>query len=318
MEEDNLKINEINYHGSLNSVRENFDIFKLSGLIRKRGDRKYISNKFNINRSVLCRALDEANILSNYPFLFKQKSKVNPLSRLKTKKERDLFIKKYDVKNLECRRIYKLVKDWRKALEKNPRLLLTEEEHDLILGSLLGDSTLTQRDRNCSFSVGHSKKQEKYLYWKYNILKDFIKVSPYWVKRKFGDRAIEILNLRTFTHPIFNFYYKLFYKKGKKTVTREMLNMLTSRSLSVWICDDGSFDNKQGYIVLCTNSFSLEEHNIMKKYFEEFWKISPTIGFRDKKYYYLRFKQGDSKKLIKIIKPFIIESMKYKISKKNG
>ena len=39
----------------------------------------------------------------------------------------------------------------------------------------------------------------------------------------------------------------------------------------------------------------------------------------DKKYYYLRFKQEDSKKLIEIIKPFIINSMKYKIGEiKNG
>ena len=47
--------------------------------------------------------------------------------------------------------------------------------------------------------------------------------------------------------------------------------------------------------------------------------LNPTIGFRDKKYYYLRFKQKDSRKLIEVIKPFIPSCMNYKIGEtKNG
>jgi len=55
----------------------------------------------------------------------------------------------------------------------------------------------------------------------------------------------------------------------------------------------------------------------MKKFFNEKFGLNPTIGFRDGKYYYLRFKQDDSKKLIEIVRPFIPESMKYKIGEKN-
>ena len=42
-------------------------------------------------------------------------------------------------------------------------------------------------------------------------------------------------------------------------------------------------------------------------------KVFKEIG----KYYYLRFKQNDTKKLIEIIKPFIHKSMLYKIGEKN-
>jgi len=45
--------------------------------------------------------------------------------------------------------------------------------------------------------------------------------------------------------------------------------------------------------------------------------LDPIIGFRDGKYYYLRFKQEDTKKLIEIIKPFIPSSMLYKIGGRN-
>ncbi|MEK6936385.1 MAG: hypothetical protein AABW67_06370, partial [Nanoarchaeota archaeon] len=67
------------------------------------------------------------------------------------------------------------------------------------------------------------------------------------------------------------------------------------------------------YIILCTNAYTLEEHNLMKEFFIKKFGLNPTIGFRDNKYYYLRFKKDDSNKLIQIIKPFISKSMIYKI-----
>ena len=132
-------------------------------------------------------------------------------------------------------------------------------------------------------------------------------------KRIINEREVNMIYLATKTHPVFNYYRNLFYTNGRKKITLEILNQLTPRSLAVWICDDGSYDNRQGYIVLCTNSFSFEEHELMKEFFNERFGLDPTIGFRDGKYYYLRFKQADTKKLIEIIKPFILNSMLYKI-----
>tara|TARA_Y100000034_G_C6900437_1_gene416314 strand:+ start:2369 stop:3313 length:945 start_codon:yes stop_codon:yes gene_type:complete len=309
------KASSINECKTLQSVRNNYDLFSLSKQVNKRGDWLKLSRSLNINRYVLCRAIEEAKILSNYPNILK--SKTAPLSRLKTNKEKELFFDKYDIDKISVRGLYKLVNEWKNSLEENPRLLLTEQQHDLVVGSALGDSNIRQRDRNCSFRVGHSKKQEKYLRWKYDLLKEFTNLLPSWSKRKINNHIVETLNFSTLTHSVFNFYYKLFYKEGKKTVTRKLLDMLTPRSLAIWICDDGSFDNKQGYVVLCTNSFSLKEHNTIKKYFKEVWNLDPKIGFRDKKYYYLRFKQNDTKELIKIISPFIPKFMKYKIGEEN-
>ena len=312
---DSYKASSITEHRTLQSVRDNHDIFNLSKQFNKRGDWNKLSEELNINRNALSRAVEEANILSIYPHILK--SKVVPLSRLKTDKEKKLFFDKYNIDEISVKELYKLVKEWRGLLEKDPRILLTNEQHDLIVGSTLGDANVRQRDKNCSFRVGHSRKQEEYLKWKYNLLKEFTIRFPYWERRNVNERIVETLNFSTFTHHVFNFYRKLFYGTGRKAVTRELSNMLTPRSLAVWICDDGSFGKRDKYIILCTNSFSLDEHKIIKKYFEEVWNLSPTIGFRDKKYYYLRFKKKDTEKLIRIISPFILEDMKYKIGKKN-
>ena len=240
------------------------------------------------------------------------------LSTLKFKRELLLFSEQYDVNKLEARQLYKKIIEWRKRVEADPNLLLTPLQSDLIVGSTFGDGYIRQRNKNCNFRVGHSRRQQKYLLWKDGILKEFTPSEPQWGTRTFNGRFVETLELATFTHSAFNFYRKLFYKNGIKIITKSALNLLNPRSLAIWICDDGSYSKKQRYIILCTNSYTLDEHKIMKKYFEDVWKLSPTIGFRDKKYYYLRFKQEDSKKLIEIIKPCIPESMKYKIGEKNG
>lgn len=314
MVKSSLKRQSLMYE-NLQSIRDNFDINELSEQIKKRGDKIKLAKTFGIDRAALCRAISEAKILSIFPNI--EKSKSVPLSKLKTYKEKVLFSEKYNINKLEVRTINRLIKKWRRLLEDNPRTLLTDKQHDLIIGTVLGDGNIRQRDKNCSFRVGHTKKQEKYLYWKYSLFREFTKLSPNWNIRKLNDHIIKTLEFSTFTHQIFNYYRRLFYKNDRKHVTREILNMLTPRSLAIWVCDDGCFEKRQGYIIFCTNSYSLEEHEIIKKYFEEIWGLSPTIGFRDKKYYYLRFKQDDTKKLIKIIKPYIPSSMKYKIGEEN-
>lgn len=300
----------------LPTLREEYDFEVLSGKVKKRGDLIKVSRELSVNRSVLSRAIYEKRILSLLPGI--NKSKVTSLSTMKVNREVKEFANIYDVYKLSARKLYRAVRDWRKRLMLNPRLLLTDLQHDLIIGSTLGDAYVRQRNKNCNFRVAHSEKQERYLLWKYEILKEFTLSPPVWGLRQFKNlREIKTLELSTFTHPAFKFYRELFYINGKKKITQGALDLLNSRSLAVWICDDGSYDNRQGYIVLCTNYFSLEEHKIMKKYFQDVWKLDPTIGFRDNKYYYLRFKQEDSSKLISIIKPFIPNGMGYKIGEKN-
>jgi len=314
--ESTYKADSIQVLEGLEAVRNRYNIFDLLNQINKRGDIVKLAKSLNVDRWALGRAIDEAEILSIFPNI--TKAKAVSLSTLKIKRELELFSKYYDINKLEVRQLYKKVKEWRNLLEKNPRILLTEEQHDLIIGSTLGDASIRQRNKNCSFRVCHSKRQENYLNWKYNILKEFITTPIYFKSKNINNRFLETLDFSTFTHYIFNHYRKLFYKNNTKTITRELLNLLNPRSLAIWLCDDGSYDNRQGYIVICTNSFTLEEHKIIKTYFEDIWGLSPTIGFRDKKYYYLRFKQEDSRKLIKIVKPFILDSMEYKIGEKNG
>lgn len=106
-------------------------------------------------------------------------------------------------------------------------------------------------------------------------------------------------------------------KRGDNSKLAKILNIKES-VLSRAICEAKILSISPDITIAKVTSIdSLKEHQIIKKYFEKVWDLNPTIGFRDKKYYYLRFKQEDTRKLISIIKPFIPNSMKYKIGERN-
>ena len=301
---------EIKVLEGLEGVRRKYDVVELSRKIKKKGDLLILSKELKIKPRSLQLATDEGRILAILPNL--QKSKASILARLRTDREVKMFAGKHDLNMISPRKLIKLIRKWNEDLQKNPELLVSSEEHDLIIGSLMGDASIRKRERNSCFGVAHSIKQRDYVHYKLDILKDF-KISEFYErKREINKREVHMIYLATRTHPVFNYYGNLFYK-DKKKVTNEILGQLNSRSLAVWVCDDGSYSKKQRYIILCTNSFSLEEHKLMKEFFKGKFGLDPTIGFRDGKYYYLRFKQEDTKKLIKIIKPFIPEFMIYKI-----
>lgn len=311
MVEKQYDVESIKILEGLGGVRRRFDIVELSKKIKKQGDILILSNELKIRPRILKSAVAEGRILSLFPEL--SKSKCGIFAGLRTDRELKLFSQVYDIYDLSARKLIKLVRKWNEDIQKNPFILLSRDEHDLIIGSLLGDASIRQREKNSCFRFSHSIKQKEYALYKKEILRDFNLSEFREVKRKFGEHFIHAIDFATKTHPVFNYYRDLFYKNGRKVVTNEILCQLNAKSLAYWICDDGSYNNKQGYIILCTNAFSFNEHELMKDFFNKKFGLSPTIGFRDGKYYYLRFKQEDSRKLINLIKPFIPLSMMYKI-----
>ena len=299
----------------LEGVRKMFDVIELSKRIKKKGDVLILSKELKIRPRILKSAVYEGRVLSLFPNL--NKSKAGILASLRTDRELILFSKKYNIYNIPARKLIKLVREWNQEIQKNPLLLISQEEHDLAIGSLLGDASIRQREKNSCFRFSHSIKQREYCKFKKDILNNFNISEFREVKRKIRDDFIHAVDFSTKTHPVFNYYRNLFYKNNRKIISIEILNQLNPRSLAFWVCDDGSRDNRQGYIILCTNAYNSEEHQLMKKFFNVQFGLDPTIGFRDGKYYYLRFKQEDSKKLIDIIKPFIPKCMVYKIGEQD-
>ena len=159
---------EIKVLEGLEGVRKRFDVVELSRKIRKKGDLLILSKELKIRPRILSEAADEGRILSILPNI--EKSKASILARLRTNREIKIFAEKYDLKATQARKLIKIIRQWNEKIQKNPFLLITHEEHDLIIGSLMGDASIRQREINSCFRFSHSIKQKDYSKWKVQIL----------------------------------------------------------------------------------------------------------------------------------------------------
>jgi len=189
-----------------------------------------------------------------------------------------------------------------------------------IIGMVLGDSYISKtrlKKANSLLSTRHSKKQTDYIIHKQKRLIELgFNVSRlYDTTNNYG----ESFTIDCKDPNLFNQLRLVLYPKNNKAVKRKWLNYLNKESLAIWFMDDGSYTKrgKSAYMSLHTNSFNKKEHDIIIKYFKQVWNISPTLRVTKRKNrkqsYFLTFNVKETKKLVLILEPYMINSMKYKV-----
>lgn len=192
---------------------------------------------------------------------------------------------------------------------------LTQEEEQVIRGSVLGDGGIyTRNKKKAYFAEGHGIKQEQYLKWKTAKLARLQPKFRYPISKKTGKTECRI---DTKFFQCLEVLRKEFYT-DKKHITRDSLNKLTLLSIAIWYQDD-AYRIPSGGVRLMTCDFSIEEHNIIIQYFKEVWsincKIEHTAEYKNgKRYPYIKFLAAEAEKLIDLITPYIEGSMFYKIA----
>ena len=207
---------------------------------------------------------------------------------------------------------------------------LTQEQKDIILGTLLGDGYLNERGGNVRLQMNHGLQQEEYIKWKAEKLHNLL--TPRGLKREtFNDRhsrtgKVNRFNFFTISHEYLAFLRELLYIDNKKTFTEECLDRLTPLGLACWIMDDGSLDRRKSKVRkdgtriyssvrfrICTCSKDgIQEELICKKLKEKF-NLDFTTVHHGKGYYIVNCNTTNFRKLVEIVKPFIVPSMRYKI-----
>ena len=185
---------------------------------------------------------------------------------------------------------------------------LTQFQKSVIIGSILGDGyiRIVPGRKDAFLEINHSIKAKDYVDWKYSVLKNICKSSP--KARKSGEQRTAY---RFFTkqHPEITVLSKRFYKDGKKIVSPDL--KLDPVILAVWFMDDGSKTSKSD-IYLNSQQFSFSDQR-------RFLHMLRQLGLRarlnrDKKYYRIRLLKESLGKLKQLIGPYVVPSMKYKLS----
>lgn len=195
-------------------------------------------------------------------------------------------------------------------------LNLTDEEKSILLGSLLGDASIslgrTKQYRTALLNIEHSYKQSEYVEWKHNKLLRLATREP--VKKV--NNGYGSLNYRfdTKCHSCFYDIYKLTIKDGIKTVSSNWLDSINDPiSLAVWYMDDGHIEKRSGSCGIATDGFTKAEVEMLVDWLKYKWQSDCHVALHNKKYYTIAFSWYGRDTFFDIIRPHIIESMRYKI-----
>ena len=212
-------------------------------------------------------------------------------------------------------------KYWNKTMLFLKReMRLTSKQKAFIIGSMLGDATMRVgiRAKNANFKIDHCLEQKEYVFWKYKILKNFVLTPPKisYRKTKDGIRYKKSWWFRTLRHPVLTEIYNQFYttdsyRCGRKIVPDLLVHSMNSFIMAVWVMDDGSYN--QGKIDISTYSFTLQEIEKLCKIIKNKFHIV-FLYYKDRdKGYRMYCNKKETQKLVDLICPYIIKSMKYKI-----
>lgn len=193
---------------------------------------------------------------------------------------------------------------------------LSNQARAIILGTILGDGSLKLQSKhaNASLQIRHSETQKEYFFWKAVSLgeiarnKSVNKQKPDGYSRNCKFRFVS-RNLPALTE-----IHRLTHKNNKLRIRRKWLNQLTSLSLAVWWCDDGSligYGGRKG--VFCTDGFDEKSVKILARYLKSVWKIKTIVApvsrnYKGEKRKYWRIwirSQEELKKFLRIIIPHI-------------
>jgi recombination protein RecA len=206
-----------------------------------------------------------------------------------------------------------------RVLIAEPRLL-SEQQMQVILGSLLGDGSLSPNRRNghgVRFRLGHGPAQHDYLDWKTSLLGNIshsIRVSGTGAKFVDFQPLPELHELRDSV-----------YIGGKKVLSEDYIKALTPLALAIWYCDDGSFSLRSkglqqrmaggsGRIEICVEAMSDGSRTRLLDYLKEVWGLDVTLrsaGAAGKAV--LTFSTASSARFQGLIAPFVPDAMAYKL-----
>jgi len=199
--------------------------------------------------------------------------------------------------------------------------MLTKEEKDILVGSLLGDGCLRIMGR-CkfpAFSISHGEDQKDYLFWKYEKLKRWISTPPWREERIYHrDRTRKTASWRfqTLSRSVFSELFSIFYKGGRKIIPENIELLISSPlSLAVWLMDDGNRNHDA--VFLNTQSFSFGEQQKLSQALHDVYGFRVTINSHSKskgiELYRIRIDTESTRKLKGVIREYLLPYFYYKI-----
>jgi hypothetical protein len=209
-----------------------------------------------------------------------------------------------------------------------------------IVGMVLGDGHLSFRKRynkdkhgtpkyeylTSAIVIAHSMKQYDYLEHKRNVVHSVFggnkpEIAKYDHTLPSTGKTYQLARFQktnTYLRILHGFMYS---NKGKKYISKQVLDMLTPEGIAYWYMDDGAVHrnkNANGDTTSCNSEIatycSKEEVDNICEYFDKKYDIKFKPAYdKARNKYFVRTNTAGSKKFVELVKPYIVPCMIYKI-----
>jgi recombination protein RecA len=199
--------------------------------------------------------------------------------------------------------------------------LLSDQQIQVILGSLMGDGNLSPNLRGRTgtrFRMGHGAKQAAYLDWKVSMLGNI------GCSRRTNAKGAVFADFTPLPE-LAELHDVVYFGDGKKHLSWEYLKALTPLALAVWYADDGSFTVRSkgvqertqggsGRITICVEAMSPGSRDRLTEYLRDTHGLDVKLvrsGARQMAV--LVFTTAASAKFQKLVAPYLHPSMEHKL-----
>lgn len=187
----------------------------------------------------------------------------------------------------------------------------------VVIGTILGDGYLQQTGKeNARLRFEHSIKQQQYLLWKCQILKNFFQSKPTVLERKnaqFG-KHYRYVRMQSYSGSQFGTLHRLFYKDNRKVIPAKIIQLLRSPlSLAVWFMDDGYYYPRDRIAAIYIPSYDEASLDNLITALAQNFSLHPVIKRKKRGEYVLMFSVAQTGRLIDIIRQHVPQSMQYKL-----
>jgi hypothetical protein len=202
---------------------------------------------------------------------------------------------------------------------KNNTVKLSYIQEQLIIGSLLGDASLSFRKERNSYElqVSHCLEQKQFLLEKANLLgviyHSYIKDNSF----SNGKRYFKLTYCNKYE---LKRIYDLCFEDGIKTITKRWCDKLGPIAISYWFMDDGTssiMKNSSSVVVrFATLSFPKQQLLLLQDVLLRFGIETSLQKHNDGKGFIMAVRQKSVNNFMDLIEPYIVDCMKYKIKRR--
>lgn len=191
-----------------------------------------------------------------------------------------------------------------------------EDVISVIMGSMLGDSYGEKHGMGTRLNLQQEESNMEYLVWYHKFFNDIGYCSDIKPNKNIrigkNNKIRYLFRFRTFTFTSFDWIREAFYSNGKKCVPKDIGKYLTPLALAIWIQNDGG--KVSAGLKIATNCYTLQEVKFLCTIINEKYQLEA----RPQKasvlnQYIIYFPKSTMSTLSKLIKPYMVPSMWYKV-----